>query len=73
MVSPFDQKKEYVNSAVAIHPIEVPCSLFKEKADFWKVAAYIGELWEEIKGKKQMAKTVEKDAGSFIQNWGRRR
>lgn len=72
MVSPFDQKKEYVNSAVAIHPIEVPCSLFKEKADFWKVAAYIGELWEEIKGKKQMAKTVEKDAGSFIQNWGRR-
>jgi hypothetical protein len=73
MVSPYDQRKAYVNSAVAIHPIEVPCKLFKEKKDFWEVAAYIGELWEEIKNKKQMAKTVESDAGTFIQNWGKRK
>jgi hypothetical protein len=73
MVSPYDQPKYYVNSAVAIHPIEVPCKLFKNKGGFWEAASYIGELWEEIKGKKQMAKTVESDAGAFIRNWGVRR
>ncbi len=72
MISPFDQKKEYVNSAVAIHPIEVPCQLFKEKKDFWKAAAYVADLWREIQAKKQMAKTVENDAGKFIENWGKR-
>jgi hypothetical protein len=73
MVSPYAERRAYVNSAVAICPIEVPCELFKEKSDFWKAAKYVAGLWDEIKVKKQMAKTVEEDAGKFIESWVKRR
>jgi hypothetical protein len=76
MISPYCERKAYVNSAVAIHPIEVPCKMFKtrvEKDSFWEAAAFIGSLWDTIRQTKGMAKTVETDAGAFIRSWENRR
>lgn len=76
MISPYDERKRYVNSAVAIQPIEVPCNLFQTEDEldgFWKAATFIGNQWEVIKKKKNMAKTVEGDAKAFIDSWGNNR
>jgi hypothetical protein len=76
-ISPYSEHKAYVNSAVAIHPIEVPCLYFSktkvEKNGFWEAASFISGLWDKIKAKKSMAKSVEADAGAFIKSWENRR
>lgn len=71
--SPFGEKKAYVNSAVAIHPIEVPCHVFDAETGFWDAARRIGGLWDDIKVIRGMADVVERDAGAFIENWGKRK
>jgi hypothetical protein len=64
------EKRKYVNSAVAIQPIEVPCSLFMaEGKEFWKAAEYIRDEWAVIQKKSGIAKTTERDAKGFIANW----
>lgn len=71
--APFDERKVYVNSAIAIHPIEVPCRIFDRKGGFWEAAQYITNLWDEHRNIKGMAETVERDAGTFIGSWGSRK
>jgi len=76
MISPYGERNQYVNSAVAIQPIEIPCHLFKTEGkpdDFWRAASFIGSQWEVIKNKKQVAKAVEADAKAFIKSWENRK
>jgi hypothetical protein len=72
MISPYCKRKAYVNNAVAIHPIEVPCKLFRTSLEtdcFWEAAAFISGIWDTIKGKKEMAKSVEIDVHTFVTSW----
>jgi hypothetical protein len=73
MYPEYCEKRKYVNSAVAIQPIDVPCSCFiaeKDKAnEFWKVAEYIRDEWTGIQKKRGIAKAAERDAKGFIANW----
>jgi hypothetical protein len=73
LVDPFGEREKYVNSAIAIHPIEVPCQLFIEHESIWEAARFIGEIWNTIREKKGMAEQVEADAGAFLKNLGLRR
>lgn len=65
------ERTTYVNMAVAIQPIKVPCNLFQgtEGANdgLWKGAACISDQWQEIKAKKDIAKTVESNAKALIE------
>ncbi len=72
MLSPYCERKQYVNSAIAIHPIEVPCGFFGRAEGFWEAAAYIRDLWEGIKRKKEMVTTMESDAAAFVESWGKK-
>ena len=70
MYPEYCEKKKYVNSAVAIQPMDVPCSLFMdEKSEFWKAAEYIRDEWAGIQKKRGIAKATERDAKGFIANW----
>lgn len=70
MYPEYCEKKVYVNSAVAIQPMDVPCSLFMdEKSGFWKAAEYIRDEWAGIQKKRGIAKATERDAKGFIANW----
>ena len=74
MLPEFSGKHKYINSAVAIHPIEVPCNLFENDRtddDFWRAASFIGNEWETIKNKKNMGKGVESDAKAFLDGWAK--
>lgn len=73
LLSPYCERKQYVNSAIAIHPIEVPCSIFDRENGYWEAAAYISDLWEIIKKKKAMVKTMESDSAAFVESWGKGR
>lgn len=76
MVAPYGERNEYVNSAVAIQPIEVPCDLFKirhEVDDFWRAASFIGGQWDIMKEKKQIARMMEADAKIFVNSWENKR
>lgn len=61
----------YVNSAVAIQMMHVPCSLFRTEQGnedgFWKAAACISNQWETIRKKKGLAKKVDSDAKILIE------
>ena len=72
MIPPYGERRKYVNSAVSIQAIEIPCNLFKTEGksdDFWKAATFIGNEWNIIKKKRDMAKTVEADAKAFVENF----
>lgn len=69
MIPPYGERYNYVNCAVAIHSIQVPCNLFKNEGksdDFWKAATFISNQWAIIKKKKGMAKTAEADAKARV-------
>ncbi len=62
---------KYVNLAVAIQQIKVPCSLFPNgqqniEQAFWRAAQCISDQWETIKMKKDMAKTAQSDARKLV-------
>ncbi len=65
-------RTKYVNLAVAIQSINVPCILFKtdqgNEEQFWKTAACISNQWEAIKSKKDLAKTAESDAKALVES-----
>lgn len=68
MYPEYCEKKKYVNSAVAIQPIDVPCELFVDEK-FWKAAEYIRDEWAAIQKKRGIAKATERDAKGFVANW----
>jgi hypothetical protein len=76
MLSPWTDRKQYINAAVAIHPMEVSCSYFlkspepkSENEQFWSAAKFISNRWAEIVKEKNMVKRVEHDTGIFLENW----
>jgi hypothetical protein len=76
MLSPWTDRKQYINAAVAIHPMEVSCSYFlkspgprSENGQFWSAAKFISNRWAEIVKEKNMVKRVEHDTGVFLENW----
>lgn len=72
MLPEYSEKHKYINNAIAIHPIEVPCNLFKTdgtNVDFWRAASFIGDEWEVINNKKNMGQGVESDAKAFLDSW----
>lgn len=73
MYPEYCEKRKYVNSAVAIQPMDVPCSLFMGETgdgkEFWKAAEYVRNEWAGIQKKRGIAKATERDAKGFIANW----
>ena len=65
-------RTRYVNSAVAIQSIKVPCALIQTRQvnqnGFWNAAQCISSQWEAIKTKKGLARTAENDAKALIQS-----
>ena len=73
LISEYCDRTRYVNSAVAIQAMKVPCNLFQTEVEgnddgFWKAAACISNQWEAIKKKKGLARTVESDAKALIES-----
>jgi hypothetical protein len=72
LVPEYCERTKYVNSAVAIQPIHVPCNLFSTEQGntdgFWKAAACISNQWDSIKKKKGLGKAVENDAKAMIES-----
>ncbi|KAH7333439.1 hypothetical protein BKA65DRAFT_564743 [Rhexocercosporidium sp. MPI-PUGE-AT-0058] len=68
MPPPFNEKRHYVNCAVVMHPIEVPCKLFSRRNSFWDAVTYTANLWEVAKKQKGMVATIEAEAGAFIES-----
>ncbi|KAK0111284.1 hypothetical protein ONS95_001655 [Cadophora gregata] len=66
MPPPYNEKRYYVNGAVVIQPIAVPCRMFSQRNDFWKAAAYIASIWEVAKKRKGMLATIEAEAAMFL-------
>lgn len=71
MLPEYCDRDKYVNLAVAIQTIKVPCSLFEDgqntKDQFWKAAQCISHQWEVIKAKKGLARTAQSDAKRLIE------
>lgn len=68
MYPEYCEKRKYVNSAVAIQPMDVPCELFFD-GGFWRAAEYVRDEWGAIQRKRGIAKVTERDAKGFIVNW----
>ena len=73
LIPEYCDRTRYVNSAVAIQAMKVPCILFqpeeKDNQDgFWKAAACISSQWEAVKKKKGLAQAVESDAKRLIES-----
>ena len=66
MPPPYNEKGQYVNSAVVIQPIEVPCHLFNDRNSFWEAARYIAKIWDVARKRKGMVATIESEAGAFL-------
>ena len=65
-------RTRFVNSAVAIQPMKIPCKLFQtdesNKEGFWGVAQCISKQWEAVKTKKGLARTADADAKVLIES-----
>lgn len=68
MQPPYSEKRQYVNSAFVIHPIEIPCNLYNQENGFWKAATYISNLWSIVKKKKGMVATMEAEAAAVVES-----
>jgi hypothetical protein len=71
LIPPYGKRNKYVNNAAILHTFYVPCNLLKNEGmsdNFWRATTFIGDLWTVVKAKKEMAKTAEADAKSFIKN-----
>lgn len=69
LIPPYSERNKYVNNAAILHTFYVPCNLLKSEGmsdNFWKAAIFIGDQWTMVKAKKEIAKTAEADAKSFI-------
>lgn len=71
LIPEYCDRAKYVNMAIAIQPIKVPCSMFEtveaNKHGLWEAAACISNQWETIKLKKEIARTAESDAKTLIE------
>ena len=71
LMSEYCDRTIYVNSAVAIQMMHVPCNLFQTEQGnedgLWKAAACISNQWETIRKKKGLAKEVDSDAKILIE------
>jgi hypothetical protein len=65
LIAPYGEHNKYVNNAVTLDTIQIPCRLF-ESNDFWIVATHLSDQWAIIKSKKGLGKVGEADAQSFI-------
>ncbi|KAG4438589.1 hypothetical protein IFR05_005913 [Cadophora sp. M221] len=68
MPPPHNEKRYYVNSAFAIHPIEVPCNIFGQRDDLWEAATYIANLWKVAKNQKGVVAAMEAGTAAFIES-----
>ncbi|KAG4417975.1 hypothetical protein IFR04_008869 [Cadophora malorum] len=66
MPPPYNEKRQYVNSAIVIQRIEVPCLLFSQENGFWEASKYIAKLWEAVRERKGMVATIESEAAAFL-------
>lgn len=67
MPPPYNEKRQYVNSAIVIQPIEVPCLLFAQENGYWEAAKYIAKLWEVARERKGMVAAIESEAAAFLE------
>ncbi|PVH72222.1 hypothetical protein DL98DRAFT_611570 [Cadophora sp. DSE1049] len=67
MPLPYGEKRQYVNSAIVIQPIEVPCHLFSQRNGFWEAAEFIAKLWNGARKRKGMVATIELEAAAFLE------
>lgn len=59
---------KFVNSAVAIQPINVPCSLYGEGdiEGLWAAAKCVNDQWAAVRGVKGIGKKVEASTKGII-------
>lgn len=67
MLSPYSDRKEFVNIATSSLPIIVPCALFNQPNSFWEVAGFIAKIWAGVSGMKGIAKTMEAGAKAVVE------
>jgi hypothetical protein len=65
LIAPYGERNKYVNIAVSLETIEIPCRLF-ERDEFWPLATHLADQWATIKNKKGVVKDGETDAQSII-------
>jgi hypothetical protein len=73
LIPEYCDRAKYVNSAIGLQVMNVPCKLFQtEESDgdgVWKAATYINSQWEVIKNKRGLVRSVESHAGALIDSW----
>ncbi len=71
LIPEYCDRTRYVNLAIGLQPIKVPCHLFKTEEGsedgLWKAAACISDQWDEIKNKKGLATMMESDAKVLLE------
>jgi hypothetical protein len=65
LISPFNERNKYINNAVSLQNIEIPCKLF-ESNDFWTLVSHVANQWAIVKSKSGFAKISETDAQNFL-------
>jgi hypothetical protein len=65
LIPPFNERNKYINNAVTLETIEIPCKLF-ESNDFWPLVSHLADQWATIKSKTGFAKVSETDAQNFL-------
>jgi hypothetical protein len=67
LIAPFNERNVYVNLAVAVENIKIPCKLF-EINDFWSIASHIAGQWMAIKDKGTSSITGEIIAQTMLKS-----
>ncbi|CZR58396.1 uncharacterized protein PAC_08288 [Phialocephala subalpina] len=67
MLSPYSNRKEFVNIATSSLPILVPCALFNRPDSFWEIARFIAKIWAGVLNMKGIAKTMEAGAKAVVE------
>jgi hypothetical protein len=65
LISPFNERNKYINNAITLETIDIPCKLFKSN-DFWPLASHLADQWATIKRKTRFAEVSEADAQSLV-------